>query len=217
MFMNNQRSGVVTMVALAVIGMWGFAPIASADVNLEWRPMESEVAVGQVVAVGLFAVSDIPDTDEPIAALDVLASWNTDFLLFQGVINNSPYSWLNAYFPDDSAGDALNTTFLDGDAKFTALAQFGAGNEAYATPEGLLVTTFEFLALQETPVGDPTEVEIMMSFGTHSNTAVRRPGNIDATGDFMMPATVTIIPEPAAGVLMALAATLLRRRRRAPA
>jgi hypothetical protein len=198
------------MLLLSVLSL--SAASASATINIEWRPLEASVEVGGLVHIGLFAVSD-DLTEQSIASVDLLAGWDPQFLELQGNIDDGPYTWYWSMFPDDSAGDGMNDTWLDGDAKYTALSQFGAGNEAMATPEGLLVTTLEFVALQETPVDAPTELITIPSYGEHSETVIRPPGGGDVTGELSDNALITIVPEPAAGLLILAGALALLWRR----
>lgn len=195
--------GIVLMVA----------GTALANINLEWRPLEETVIVGELAEIGLYAVSDNPSINQPIASMDVLPGWDQQYLALQGVNDNGPYDWLWSTFPDDAGGDGMNNTWDDGNAKYTALAQPGEGNEAWATPEGLLVTTFQLLALLETPVGVPTELITIPEYGQYSRTVVRPPGGGDVTGTLSDAALITIIPEPSSLVLLLAGGLVCLRRR----
>jgi hypothetical protein len=165
-------------------------PVAHAEIDLEWRPSEPTVIVGDIVRLGLYAVSD-DETDQSIAAMDVLLAWEPEFLELLGKEDNGPYEWLFSGFPDDSGLDGLNDTWLDGDAFYSALARFGA--PAFATPEGLLVTTMQFQALAETP---GTELTIPEHLGEFSYTRVydgEIPGK-DVHGE-LGSATIIILSE----------------------
>jgi hypothetical protein len=207
---GTQGIAAVAIAAAALVGS------AHANIDLEWRPLTQTVAVGEQVQIGLYAVSDDPEADQPIASLDVLPGWDPDHLQLLGVQDNGPYDWLWSTFPDDSGGDGMNDTWNDGNAKYTALAQPGAGHEAWATPDGLLVTTFEFLVLWETPAPEPTELFMIPGFGEHSWTKVRPPGGGDVTGTLSDPALITIVPEPSCLVLLLGASLVGWRRRRLP-
>jgi hypothetical protein len=155
-----------------ILGLVAAGVVSSAalgNIDLEWRPAAQMVSVGDTVSIGLYAVSD-DDTDQSISAMDVILTWDPDFLELQGVNNNGPYEWLSSGFPDDSGLDGLNNTWLDGNALYQALAQLG--EPAYATPEGLLVTTVEFVALHRTPAGQTTELNILAELGQYSQTRV---------------------------------------------
>jgi hypothetical protein len=75
--------------------------------------------------------------------MDIILLWDPDVITLVGVVDNGPYDWLTSGFTDDSVFDGLNDTFLDGNALYTAYAQLGV--PAWAPPEGLLVTTFQFI------------------------------------------------------------------------
>jgi hypothetical protein len=115
---------------------------APALINVEWRPACQSVEPGQMVEVGLYVVSD-NEEDQSISAMDIILLWNPNVIELVGVVNDGPYAWLSSGFSDDSVFDGLNETFLDGNALYTAWAQFGV--PAYATPEGLHVTTLQFI------------------------------------------------------------------------
>jgi len=99
--------------------------------------------------------------------MNVLVNWDPSVLRLVGNDNNGPYQWMFAGFPDDSAGDGLNNTFEDGNARFDAWSQLFV--RAEATPAGLLVTTLEFEALDASP---GTTIGILESYGKWSITAV---------------------------------------------
>ncbi|MCP4248335.1 MAG: hypothetical protein GY778_14910, partial [bacterium] len=105
------------------------------------------------------------------------------------VNNNGPYAWLPSGFFDDSGGDGLNNTFDDGLAYYPAAGNFQS--PALATPEGLLVTTFQFLALQETT---GTIVDILPSLGQQTTTQVfgDLPGE-DVTGSLGSSGSVALV------------------------
>lgn len=136
------------------------------EVNLEFRPASQIARVNDTISVGLYAVYT-GSGNTNISAMDVLLQWDPTKLLLLGNVNDGPYSWLQSNFPPDGGLDGLNNTFTDGNAKYTALAQFFT--TAQATPAGLLVTTFQFKALAATP---GTTVSIPLTLGASSRTAV---------------------------------------------
>jgi len=158
MIMRTVLAVTIAMATSAALG----------DIDLEWRPDVQTVTEGETVNIGLYAVSD-DETDQCIAAMDVILAWDPDYLELEGVDDNGPYEWLVSGFPDDSGLDGLNDTWLDGDALYTAWAQLG--DPAYATPEGLLVTTFQFEALAKTPVCG-TELTIPEEYGQYTKTRI---------------------------------------------
>lgn len=142
------------------------ASMAEAAINLEWRPFEKIARPGEVVDIGLYAVSD-SGSNQTISAMDVLLEWDASTLQLVGLVNNGPYTWFQSGFLPDSGLDGLNNTYADGNAKYTALAQFG--NPAIATPGGLLITTIRFNALAETALN---QIDIPAMLGQSSQTAV---------------------------------------------
>lgn len=144
--MRNQMKRTLEAVVCAGCFVFCALPVA-AEVNLEWRPTSQIARVDDIVEIELFAVYSGSGSSS-ITAMDVLPNWDPAVLELLGVLNNGPYSWMNAgsgFFPPDSGLDGLNNTWTDGNAKFTALAQFLT--PAQATLAGLKVVTFQFRAL----------------------------------------------------------------------
>lgn len=144
---QSSRGSRLARVPLSIFVCVVMTASAGAEtISLEWRPAAQTVVVGSKVSIGLYAVSDDPN-DAPISVMDVVLQWDPTFLDLTGNNNNGPYTWLSSGFP--TSGDSgLNTTFADGDAFYNAQSQLG--NPAAATPDGLLVTTLEFDALNTT-------------------------------------------------------------------
>ncbi len=141
---------------------------AQADVDLEWQVENQGAPVGETVRIDFYAVADNGGGSEPFVSLQAIVVWDPDFLRLLGVDDSdSPYDWMLSGFPSDAHADGLNDTFDDGDAYYAALANFGELPEA--TPEGLLVTTFEFEALAAT---EGTDVVLLAEYGDYSVTAV---------------------------------------------
>ncbi len=207
-------------VFVCVISLVGLAHTPAAygganPINLEWRPDTQTVLAGATVDVGLYAVYDDVGgtTDGSISAIDAMLAWNPTFLELTGVNNNGPYGWLASGFPDDSGFDGLNDTWLDGNALYNAMSQFNPAPPAFATPDGLLVTTVQFEALAETP---ETFLTIPVDYGAFTYSRVfdgEIPG-FEVQGT-LGSAAITIVPEPTALCLIALPllAGLARRRR----
>ena len=140
---------------------------ARAAVDLEWRVENQGADVGDTVRIGFYAVADNDGADEPFSAIEAVVQWDPVYLGLLGVDNNGPYDWLFSGFPDDSGLDGLNDTFADGNAYYQAWNNFS--EYPVATPEGLLVTTFEFEALAYT---NGTDVVLLPEYGLYSVTAV---------------------------------------------
>ena len=180
------RERLICVVGGPLAFLIALATPASDLINLEWRPDTQTVPVGATVEIGLYAVSDDPEMDQYILAMDVILNWDTQFLELVGVDDNGPYDWLFSGFPVGNV-DGLNDTFADGDALYTALGQLGDG--AWATPEGLLVTTFQFTALAETP---GTTITIPEDAGSYTHTAIWGSPGQDVHGT-LGSAIVTIV------------------------
>lgn len=178
------------------------APVR-ANVDIESRPAAQTVCLDETVHIALYMISD-SDIDQSIGALEVILLWDPTRLELLGKEDNGPYTWLASNFPDDSALDGLNVPFEgpppfvpdnDGDAYYVAWAQFAPAPPAYATPEGLLVTTFLFRALTPGTV----QLDIPTTFGKYTATRVYDgfvPG-LEVTGEILDPAQVTIhCPQP---------------------
>lgn len=166
MFLSAKRLfEAVTVIGSCVF----FTQSLKADVNLEWRPATQLARVNSVVEIGLYAVYTGSGTSG-ITAMDVLPIWDPAVLELLGALNNGPYTWLYAgsnFFPPDSGLDGLNNTWTDGNAKFTALAQFQT--PAQATLAGLKVATFQFRALAPS---SGTTLTIAPTMGNFSRTVV---------------------------------------------
>ncbi len=129
----------------SVLGLLVWAPSVLGDVDLELRPESDTVEIGEPVNVGLYAVSSNSDSDEAFGSLQAILQWDPEVLTLLGLDNNGPYVWLISDFMDDSQIDGLNDTFEDGDAFYVGLRNLSS--DPVATPDGLLVTTFQFEAV----------------------------------------------------------------------
>jgi hypothetical protein len=168
---------LILAVALAIAARPGLA-----NVNLEFRAVP-EACASRYLDIGLYAVSDNAG-NQPISALDVILVWDPTVLELRGIQGQGqyPYNWLFSGFPDDHQLDGLNNTWSDGNALYEALAQLG--RPAYATPEGLLVTQFQFRKLR---VGAATTITMPPSYGLYTHTVVY--GTVPA-----LPVTGTLTP-----------------------
>jgi len=161
---------------------------AHADIDLQWRPTPQTVAVGDGVDLALYAVSDTAE-DQLLSLVEVIFTWDPAYLELLGLDQGGAVSLMYSGFP--SSGDCdLNELVPpeDGDGFYRAWAYFG--DPVAATPEGTLLTTFEFEALLGT-VG-PTDVLMLSSNGACRTVVVDGliPG-LDVTGE-LGSATVTI-------------------------
>ncbi|UCC30741.1 MAG: hypothetical protein JSU86_00390 [Phycisphaerales bacterium] len=194
--MRTPLAGALAAIATVVSSA---GPHARAAVDLELRAERETFGVGSVVDVGLYAVSD---EGTVFSGLDVLITWDPAVLgLSEPAIDNGPHDWSFVFgFLSDEQLDRLNADcgedvfcdpytslpFNDGDAMFQA-ASFSS---ATATAEGVLVATFRFNALSETPL---TEIAIVDTLGgQHSVTRVLQPGGMEVTGN-LSGASITIL------------------------
>lgn len=183
--MTNMRKLIVGAILVA-LGMPAVRVVGA--VNLELRTAQATVQVGDLVEVGLYAVSDgLPET---VRGMNVILQWEPAFLQLDPVqpfVDNGPYDWLLSGFLGDSAMDGLNDALDDGDAYYQAVGNFV--ETAVATPEGLLVTTFRFNALGAAPT---TDVNIPLALGNVTETEVfGEEAGVDVLGT-VGPIAVTI-------------------------
>ncbi len=163
------KKQVLVLMGLVLGLVLALAPTAAASgfVDLEWQVVNDRVQVGDIVRVELRAKSTT-GVDEPFTIIEVPVRWNPEHLTLVGVDDNGPYDWRGwSWFPPDGGLDGMNETFDDGDADYQA---WGMSSEfPVATVEGLLITTFEFVALAET---EATSIEMLREYGWYSVSAV---------------------------------------------
>ncbi len=179
-----------TLIAVSSI-CW--AVPALANIDLEFRPPGQTASVGDTVNIGLYAVSD-DETDQLLAAAQVIISWDPSYLQLLGNDDTGAVPLLSSGFPSN---DPFNLNEVvppqDGDGLYVAFALLG--NPVPATPEGVLLTTFQFLALADTP---QTPVDILESGGDPAGETIVFDGtvpNLDVTGT-LIGSVVEIILEP---------------------
>jgi len=179
---------------------------ASANVDLEWRPSQATIGVGESLFVDLYAVADNP-TGHLISAIDAIILWDPSYLDFWGLVGDpQPYWMVDGFL--DAPGGINDDPYFDGDAMYTAWANFG--EDVLVTQDGLLCATFEWRGLQIT---DLTEVTIPALCG-QAATAVYdgTSGNNDIKGE-LGGIEVTIVPEPCASLVFSFGLLPLLRRR----
>ncbi len=160
-------------------------------ISLEWRDvLPQPVAVGDIVEVDLYAISDT-GVNQVFSSVSVILIWNASYLQLLGHVNNGPYSWLSSGFPDDSSLDGLNDTFLDGTAFFQTLGQLSPNPVATATPSGLQVMTMRFEALA--PVQAQLNMKPRFGQGTHTAVLDIEPPGLVITGTLGSAAAIEIV------------------------
>ncbi len=195
----------VLIVAVVIVSgvLCSFARADGNLVDLELRSSQVTWEIGDVVEIGLYAVST-SGFPEIVRGMQVILEWDPQYLELAGLNNNGPYTWLFSSFFSDAGADRLNADcgpdvfcqpytglpYNDGDAYYQAGANFTT--PALATPGGLLITTFRFNAVAETPL---TTVQVPLAAGTSTQTQVfgDEPGS-DITGTVGSVAVQLVVP-----------------------
>ena len=135
--------------------------VANANINLEYRPVDDIIEVGETARIGLYAVWDGEEHDS-FSAMEVIFAWDPLYLQFLGIDDTGGADLLVSEIPYPHPS-GLNEADppQDGDGLYMAWAQLGAPVEA--TIDGVLVTTFLFDALEVT---SSTAVDILEEWGT---------------------------------------------------
>ena len=196
MFDPLGKSRLTVLVLVLLFGVEAGARLP--EVDLEYSPVTQTVLQGEVFEVGLIARS-ITGVDVSMAGINVILNWDPTKLELQGLNNNGPYDWLRSDFGPAGDFDNLNEDLdldgipdNDGDAFYQAFSQLG-GDPAFATPSGLLATTFLFKALE---ADDPTPLSMPLTAGQFSETIVAsgtHPGKNIL--NIRVEATVTILAD----------------------
>ena len=121
---------------------------ALANVDLELRPVQDTWSVGDTVAIELYAVSDLPGRSDFLFAIEMVFAWDVAAMQLIGLDPTGAADALTSTFP--SVGHSgLNEVLppQDGDGFYLYFAPLASTTEA--TPDGTLITTFEFEALAE--------------------------------------------------------------------
>lgn len=179
-------------------------------IHLEFRPAESSVRVHDPVALGLWAFTS-PGETQLFRALDMVFTWEPDFLQFEGLDSTGAVPLLSSGLPEaDPHGLNEVVPPRDGDGYYKAWAPLGA--PISVTSAGVLLTTFVFTALlpnAETIVspassGGQPLLETTVWGGPDANTIV--------TGTLGR-ARIEIIPEPLSAIMLLLGGMIVSRRR----
>lgn len=184
--------------------------LATAAIDVEWRPARQTALVGDSIGIGLYAVSDSAQ-NQGFSSAQVIMTWDPTYLLLTGNSAVGAVSLLGSSFiPNDSFGINEANPPADGNAMWVGTVQFG--QERPATPAGTLLTTMMFDAVTETP---STLLHMVQEL-----TLPPRPTGytkmLDLDGDVLgtvsAPAEVTIIPEPESLCALLVGIALLVRR-----
>lgn len=206
------RTSCLLTVAV-VAGAWAMPRSATALINLELRPANQVVNVGDPADLELYAVSDSTG-NQLLSAADVIITWDTTYLDLLGASQvgaAAPTSFFPLADPYGNINGGVSPP-TGGIGLLSILA--GLGSPVSATPSGTLITTFVIDAIAPTP---GTLFSIVLNGGTGGKTTVYGGPNIDVTGTLSV-ANITILPEPSALMLLAVGAaglTRTTRRRRA--
>jgi len=161
--MRQRRLAVMrrhaTLFACASAMFTGAA--ASANINLEYRSVDDTVEVGETARIGLYAVWDGEEHDS-FSAMEVIFGWDPQYLHLLGIDGTGGVDLFVSEFPyPHPSGLNESDPPQDGDGLYMAWAQLGT--PVQTTPEGVLVTTFLFEALELTP---STAVDILEEWGS---------------------------------------------------
>ncbi len=157
-----------------------------AAVDLEWRPEYQTAGFEETVGISLYAVSD-DETDQGFSIVEAVLVWDPSLLALMGHTDDGPYAWSYSGFFNDSNRDALNTPCEgpatcvpdnDGNAWYAAYPAFGEP-PPLATPEGLLITTFNFQVVNPGAFG---RLELVPEYRHYSYTGIQHP---DTPGAFV--------------------------------
>lgn len=200
------------IMALGAILVMSFAGVANAAVNLEWRPSQQSVTVGDSVYMDLYAVSDTANGNL-ISSINAVIQWDPTTLDFYGIVGDEsqPY-WMTDGFMRDLGG-LNNDPYYDGDAVYSAFANLGVPTAVGSN--GLLCASFKWVALA--PTADSV---VSIISGKNGSTSIVVDGaqvNHNITGTLGSGhVSVADVPEPSS--LLALATGVMRlaaiRRRR---
>jgi hypothetical protein len=180
----------LSQFALSLFAALGVAVCSvQADIDVTLIPVDDVVPVGDIVMIGVVVSSDSKE-DQLMSAMQMIFAWDTDVLQLIGLDQTGAVNLLFSGFPADPYGINESNPPKDGLGLYQALAPLG--NPVAATPEGTLLTTLLFEALDVAP---KTWIEIVPSAGDPVGHTIVFDGttpNTDVTG-VLTDASVTIV------------------------
>ena len=127
------------VVVCALVLVFGLSGAAFALINLEWRPSQQTVTVGDSFTVGLYMKSDSAQNQFTIG-MEVIMLWDPAYIDYQGLgPRQAIWDMMAGWGPW-----VMNSNLHDGDAFFNTMTFTAAA----ATPAGVLCQEFYFKALQ---------------------------------------------------------------------
>ena len=171
------------MLCLAAVCAVADPPLS--DIDLELRPEQGTACLGYTLRVGLYAVSDNdPNSIKTISNLEAIISWDPQYVQLLGNVDPGTPAWYFSgfYMPDYYNLNESNPP-QDGDGIYSAFGQPDSLPDA--TPEGLLITTFEFDTLAEST---GTTIDILETAGSPPGRTRVFSGagpNLEVTGDLV--------------------------------
>ena len=206
-------SGLAVLAYLLTLS-FGTLP-ALADIDLEWRPLSQTVNVNDAVGIGLYAVSD-SEEDQLFNSVQVIITWDPVYLELIGTDLTGGIGLDSAAFTaGDSFGFNESNPPTDGDGICFGFAPIAFPPvQLPATQAGSLLATIVFDALVETPSTLVNMLASGLKPGLPLAETMVMSGTYDVFGNPGVPASVTIVPEPASLVFLVLGALALSTRRR---
>jgi hypothetical protein len=192
--MRQRHPAVMRRLATLFACAWTMfiGAAANANINLEYRPVDDIIEVGETARIGLYAVWDGQEHD-CFSAMEVIFGWDPQYLQFLGIDATGGVELLSSSvpFPHPSGLNEADPP-QDGDGLYIAWAPLGDPVET--TPEGVLITTFLFEALELIPSTDVNILEEWGSDPVYSTFVIdgEIPG-LDITG-LLIGASIEIVP-----------------------
>ena len=165
---------------------------ALGEIDLEWRPHKQSVGVGDTVDISLYAISD-SDKDQLLAAVRVIVKWDSSVLRLIGVDDTGAPEWAFSGFPLDAFYINEEVPPQDGNGLYEGWGSLG--KTVTATPEGTLMTTFQFEALKVIPrtkLSIRKKLRIQPNPKGHTKVYDGTIPNKDVTGKLSCPARILI-------------------------